>query len=659
MSGKKFLSKTFAAGISVIVALSCMAMTACGGGDESQHEHSWSTTYSHDDTYHWLTCSGCDQISERGTHTYSAGECTVCGYEDPDYEPPAEHVHVWSDTWTHNDTYHWHECTDANCDEITDYAEHVYVDGVCECGYEDPNASTGGGHTSTPLPEGNKIYLVGDSTVCSFTDNYYMPRYGYGTQIAEYFNVTSDQVVNLAVSGRSSLSFLTDSYGNYDTLENTISEGDYLIIGFGHNDEKSDSSDRYTDPSLGKYQDSSLSHTDDAATAGPYFQYVLYENYIKLALDNGATPILCTPIVRYSSSASYTGSKIHDTEKGDYSAAIRELGEVTNTTVIDLTSITKAIYESDNEAAALYHAHTTYELDTDGVTKNPIGRDDTHINKYGAQMVAYQLANALLQTDSTLKDHVKENISAPSDPSVAINTSYIKPDYQAPNLSQYTKVTDLAATETTSAASIYRSAFGNVGGATKYSNYTVSYADGKFTMSNSASNGKINDGNEGLAMAFIQVDKSTNFKMTATATVTATGPNVSKESAFGLMLRDDMYLEGNDLDGKTSHLSNSIAAGVFYTGETTFYRENSTLTKGSSSGQVTTGTAYELTIERTGQEMKATVVVNGKTYTQQLTDFDMFSVDNDYMYVGMFIARDLTVEFTNVSYVVTGDYGGA
>lgn len=59
-------------------------------------------------------------------------------------------------------------------------------------------------------------------------------------------------------------------------------------------------------------------------------------------------------------------------------------------TVIDLTSLTKAVYEADNDAAQYFHAHTTYEGTEPNET--PAGRDDTHINKYGAKMVAYQFA---------------------------------------------------------------------------------------------------------------------------------------------------------------------------------------------------------------------------------------------------------------------------
>ena len=133
-----------------------------------------------------------------------------------------------------------------------------------------------------------KVYMVGDSTVCSFEDDYYYPRYGYGTQLHKYLKEEAS-VVNLALSGRSSKSFLLES--NYQTLKDSISEGDYLLIGFGHNDEKTEEG-RYTNPNTSISEDGSLKKS-------------LYDNYIKIAQDVGATPILLTPIVRLSTSNDY------------------------------------------------------------------------------------------------------------------------------------------------------------------------------------------------------------------------------------------------------------------------------------------------------------------------------------------------------------------
>ena len=38
--------------------------------------------------------------------------------------PYVEHVCTPSDEWTTDENYHWHECTDTDCTEISDYAEH-------------------------------------------------------------------------------------------------------------------------------------------------------------------------------------------------------------------------------------------------------------------------------------------------------------------------------------------------------------------------------------------------------------------------------------------------------------------------------------------------------------------------------------------------------
>ncbi|MCR5723574.1 MAG: hypothetical protein K6G80_00645, partial [Treponema sp.] len=56
-----------------------------------------------------------------------------------------------------------------------------------------------------------RVFVVGDSTASPFNDPYYIPRYGFGTKVQDYLNGKKAAVVNLAVSGRSSLSFRTDA----------------------------------------------------------------------------------------------------------------------------------------------------------------------------------------------------------------------------------------------------------------------------------------------------------------------------------------------------------------------------------------------------------------------------------------------------------------
>lgn len=52
----------------------------------------------------------------------------------------SKHEHGFSDEWTHDETGHWHACTDENCEEKGEFAAHVYdndADTTCNvCGYE-------------------------------------------------------------------------------------------------------------------------------------------------------------------------------------------------------------------------------------------------------------------------------------------------------------------------------------------------------------------------------------------------------------------------------------------------------------------------------------------------------------------------------------------
>ena len=245
------------------------------------------------------------------------------------------------------------------------------------------------------------VFLVGDSTVCDYTElkektGYYYMRNGYGMRLGEYLN---DKVTikNLAISGRSSKSFLKEA--NYTTLKNSIKAGDFLIIGFGHNDEKTEEA-RYTNP-------------NGAVTEPTSFKYHLYEYYIKVAEEAGATPILCTPIVRRVSSGTYSGNSIHQTAGnatypgGDYTKAIIDLGAEKNVQVIDLTTITKNMLTglSSDQSASIY----AWKKEA-----NITSVDNTHINAYGAQIVARLLCEELIKTECPLKNYVKKEFAVPS-----------------------------------------------------------------------------------------------------------------------------------------------------------------------------------------------------------------------------------------------------
>ncbi len=495
------------------------------------------------------------------------------------------------------------------------------------------------------------LFVVGDSTLASFKDSYYYPRYGYGTQLENYFDKKLT-VNNLALSGRSSKSFLTEE--NYQKLLTEMKQNDYLLIGFGHNDEKSDDAQRFTDASKPLSDSSS-------------FQYRLYENYVKVALDKGATPILCTPVVRADSNNNYDAASGHVTENGDYAQAIVDLGAAKNVTVINLRDLTKAKYKAlGYNEAIYYHAMTAGMLDTDGTTIIPNVKsvDKTHLNIYGAKYVAYLIASELAKTSNTLGDYVLDGITEPTkDKDLVANADYKVSPYSEPALDSYTAPTHF----TTITQGWYGTGFGDTGGTpnSATSGYIAKETvEGVFQvgqhLDSGSTKGKFSSAGEGFAFVFKQVEKSKNFEISAEMKVITTFG--TKQVGFGLMLRDDCFINQTI---NTAVSSNYLTAGFLMNdGGTTnilFKRENSTLDKGKNvvNSFVALNDTATLKLVRIGQSITTTVIYKGTTYTETTYDFDLFAVDSDYMYVGFFGNRGTIIEVSNIVFTDKGESLGA
>lgn len=247
-------------------------------------------------------------------------------------------------------------------------------------------AAVSNAYESADFSFSGKVYLVGDSTVCDYdsTSNQQLDRYGWGQKLAGcYSGVT---VTNLALSGRSSRSFLTEK--NYQTLKSSIGKGDYLFIQFGHNDEKTDES-QY--PGLGTYPNLDWSTLDSSGkdAQGRYsYEYILAAYYINLAKNAGAQPVLVTPITRRG-----LDGKPNYAAHTDYQNGMLTLGKNYNIPVIDMTALTSQLYTNlynaggANETAKLHcytdAAHTTL--------------DNTHLSGAGAQKLASMIAEQTKQ----------------------------------------------------------------------------------------------------------------------------------------------------------------------------------------------------------------------------------------------------------------------
>lgn len=159
-----------------------------------------------------------------------------------------------------------------------------------------------------------KIFYIGDSTVARNTIHTY-PQTGMSQGLARYIK-PSVPIVSLAKNGRSTKSFLEE--GLFRPAQEALEAGDFLLIQFGHNDEKPDPA-RHTDPDTGFREN--LRFFADTARA------------------RGAWPVLITPIAR----------RLFDEEgnflpgsHGPYPDAVRRLGREAGIPVIDLTAATES-----------------------------------------------------------------------------------------------------------------------------------------------------------------------------------------------------------------------------------------------------------------------------------------------------------------------------
>lgn len=223
------------------------------------------------------------------------------------------------------------------------------------------------------VSDGAVIYVVGDSTASIYGDERY-PRKGWAQLFGGYFNGVS--VTDLALSGRASMSFKKEA--NYDTLKSSLKKGDYLIVQFGHNDNKAES---FTDPA------------GDRFTDGSYKQSML--EYVELAWEKGAHPILATSISR---------RKTSDASLEAYVNATRELANELSIPCIDLYARTngwinevgaenaKDMFNYVKKDDPRFMGYANFKL-SEFYGKD--STDDTHINIYGADLISQWAADEL------------------------------------------------------------------------------------------------------------------------------------------------------------------------------------------------------------------------------------------------------------------------
>lgn len=224
-----------------------------------------------------------------------------------------------------------------------------------------------------PNKTAKTIYLTGDSTV---VDAQYEPWASWG-QMLPYFFVPNEVVIaNYAESGETLKAF-EDRHRIYK-IWNKIKRGDYLLIQFGHNDQKAGNSMK-----------------------SGYRKRL--KEWISKARELGAVPVLVTSMNRRVFDKN---NKIVNT-LDDFPDAMREIAKEEKVDLIDLNALSKTLFEAMGPEAAkkafVHYPANAYPNQPTALA------DDTHFNTYGAYELAQCVVKSIVDQNLPLEKYISKN----------------------------------------------------------------------------------------------------------------------------------------------------------------------------------------------------------------------------------------------------------
>ena len=203
------------------------------------------------------------------------------------------------------------------------------------------------------------IFSIGDSTMADKPTEEGNPERGW-CQALKTRVIEGVHFENHAVNGRSTKSFIDE--GRWQVVVDKLQQGDWVLIQFGHNDQKNKSPERYTNPYSG-------------------YRYNL-KKFVDESRAKGAFPILMSSIVRRNFNEWGTLEDTH----GAYPMVARLLANELGVPFVDMQWITESkINELGIEASK--QIHLVYEPGEHPFF--PEGKtDNTHLSPYGADLYA-------------------------------------------------------------------------------------------------------------------------------------------------------------------------------------------------------------------------------------------------------------------------------
>jgi len=207
----------------------------------------------------------------------------------------------------------------------------------------------------TFIQKKSTIYIIGDSTAANKQPKAY-PETGWGMEFQFFFN--SEIVVdNRALNGRSTKSFKAEK--QWQPILEKLAPGDYVLIEFGHNDEKIEK------PGIG--------------TSLAEFKTNLI-NYVNETRSKKAVPVLLTPISRRS----FKNGVLVDSH-GDYPKVTRKVADSLKVPLIDMLVKTENLLTKLGDLPSI----KLFNYVDSGNVNYPTGKkDDTHLSPEGAKQIA-------------------------------------------------------------------------------------------------------------------------------------------------------------------------------------------------------------------------------------------------------------------------------
>ena len=208
------------------------------------------------------------------------------------------------------------------------------------------------------------IFYIGDSTVRNGSGDGRNGEWGWGDLTAMYFDTTRVHVVNRALGGRSSRTYLTQ--GLWDRVLATVRSGDVVIMQFGHNDASAvndTSRARGVLKGIGEETeeiDNLLTHQHEVVhTYGWYLR-----RFIVDARARGATPVVASLVPRNV----WAGSAIAR-NKQDFAGWAEQVAKTEGVPFLDLNELIAREYDAlGAEKVKTFFPHDNTHTNLEGAT---------------------------------------------------------------------------------------------------------------------------------------------------------------------------------------------------------------------------------------------------------------------------------------------------